>query len=109
LVGALRSAHAELIDLKASPLTSPGDFAEAKAPIGPHRRQLSRMAFLAPDLQLEILRGAQPPKLKLRTFLKMELPLAWSDQRAWFARMRAYGRRGSGQHWEKSSDGSGRH
>jgi site-specific DNA recombinase len=96
LIGALRSAHAELIELKASPLTSPTDFAEAKAPIGPHRRQLSRIAFLAPDLQLAILQGAQPPKLKLRTLLKTELPLAWSDQRAWFARMRAAGPRGAG-------------
>ena len=91
LVGALRSAHAELIELKASPLTPPSDFADAKAPNGLHRRQLSRLVFLAPDLQRAILQGAQPPALKLRTLLKTELPLAWSDQRAWFARMRADG------------------
>jgi hypothetical protein len=35
--------------------------------------------------------GTQPPKLRLRTLLKSELPLAWSDQRAWFARLRADG------------------
>jgi site-specific DNA recombinase len=58
LVGALRSAHAELVELKASPLISPSEFAQAKAPSGPHRRQLSRIAFLAPDLQLAILHGA---------------------------------------------------
>jgi hypothetical protein len=49
------------------------------------------LVFLAPDLQRAILQGAQPPALKLRTLLKTELPLAWSDQRAWFARMRADG------------------
>ena len=56
---------------------------------GLHRRQLSRLPFLAPDLQQAILEGRQPPALKLRTLLKTELPLLWCEQRAWFARLQA--------------------
>jgi site-specific DNA recombinase len=46
---------------------------------------VSRLAFLAPDLQQRILDGTQPAGLKLRTLLKAELPLCWDDQRRWFA------------------------
>ena len=89
LVTALRASHAELMHLNASPLTAPAAFAGAKAPDGLHRRQLSRLPFLAPDLQQAILDGRQPAALKLRTLLKSELPLLWSEQRAWFGRLRA--------------------
>ena len=35
-----------------------------------------------------ILDGRLPSTLTLRTLLKTELPLAWTDQRAWFAELR---------------------
>lgn len=89
LVKGLRDAHRELLECGASPLSDAASFQAAKAPELPHQRQLSRLAFLAPDLQRQILDGEQPAYLKLRTLLKAELPLAWADQRAWFVRMRA--------------------
>lgn len=85
LVAALRAAHSELRGANASPLTPPAQFASAQAPATQHARQLSRLAFLAPDLQARILRGDEPRGLKLRTILKSDLPLAWADQRALFA------------------------
>ena len=89
LVQGLRAAHRELIDCGASPLSDAATFRSARAPELPHQRQLSRLAFLAPDLQRQILDGEQPPALKLRTLLKTELPLSWSDQRVWFEALRA--------------------
>ena len=87
LVRALRSTHTELVALDASPLTSIADFQRASAPQNVHRRKLSRLAFLAPDLQQAILGGSQPRSLTLRKLLKSELPLAWADQRELFARL----------------------
>jgi hypothetical protein len=89
LVQGLRDAHRELLECGASPLSDAASFQAAKAPELPNQRQLSRLAFLAPDLQRQILDGEQPACLKLRTLLKAELPLAWADQREWFERMRA--------------------
>jgi site-specific DNA recombinase len=80
----LRAAHAELVSLKASPMTPKDQLIEAAAPANLHQRQLSRLAFLAPDLQQMILCCAQPARLNLRLILKSRLPLAWADQRAWF-------------------------
>jgi len=85
LVQALKSAHVELHELAASPLTPVADASAARAPNDQHRRQVSRLAFLAPDLQQMILEGRQPGALKLRTLLKAEPPLLWADQRRWFA------------------------
>ena len=70
LVEALRSAHQELHELRASPLTPLRQLADARAPDDQHRRQVSRLAFLAPDLQEMILEGRQPSSLRLRTLLK---------------------------------------
>jgi hypothetical protein len=84
LVEALRAAHRNLVDLRASPFTAINEFALARAPGDQHHRHMSRLAFLAPDLQQRILDGTQPVGLKLRTLLKNELPLCWDDQRRWF-------------------------
>ena len=88
LVAALRSAHQELAKLSASPLTPAVLLSHAVAPATHHRRQLARLAFLAPDLQQMILQGRQPSAMTLRTLLKHELPLAWADQRVWFDQIR---------------------
>ena len=76
-----------------SPFSDSKEFAGARAPELQHQRQLSRIAFLAPDLQRQILDGQHPDGLNLRTLIKSELPLAWADQRDWFERMRANGQR----------------
>ncbi|WP_176696007.1 hypothetical protein [Phenylobacterium immobile] len=83
VVVALRRAHADLIVLKASPLSPPEEHRDAVAPATQYERQLSRLAFLAPALQRQILTGAQPRGLTLRAMLKSEMPLAWADQKAW--------------------------
>jgi site-specific DNA recombinase len=83
----LRSAHAELLELNVSPLTAVEAFVESKAPIGPQRRQLSRLPFLAPDIQRAILHGEQPAGIRLGALLADEVPLLWTQQRVWFAAM----------------------
>jgi len=39
-----------------------------------------RLAFLAPDLQHDILAGRQPPPLTLEGLRCRELPLCWREQ-----------------------------
>jgi len=88
LIHALQDAHEHLMTCGASPLSNCEAMMNARSPDLPHQRQLSRLAFLAPDLQRQILDGEQPSCIKLRTLLKSELPLLWSDQRHWFEQMR---------------------
>jgi site-specific DNA recombinase len=40
-----------------------------------------RLAFLAPDIQRDILAGRQPARLNVERLRKMALPLNWSEQR----------------------------
>jgi hypothetical protein len=40
------------------------------------------LAFLDPTLQAAIVAGHQPAGLKLDHLLRMDIPLAWADQRA---------------------------
>ncbi len=87
LVAGLRRAHAELRDCGASPLSDVTTLTNAEAPKTQRARQLSLLAFLAPDLQLMILEGRQPPRLTLRNLLKSDLPLDWDAQRAWIKRL----------------------
>lgn len=83
LVEALKRAHRDLEALQASPLTEASDLHGAAAPETQYERQLSRLAFLSPDLQRRILAGLQPAGLSLRAMLKTEMPLAWVDQVSW--------------------------
>jgi DNA invertase Pin-like site-specific DNA recombinase len=83
LVQVLKRAHAELLNLKASPLTRPAEMNAAVAPATQHDRQVCRLAFMAPELQQQILTGRQPTGLTLRRMLKSQMPLAWADQKAW--------------------------
>ena len=83
IVVALKRAHADLMALKASPLSPPEEHRDAVAPATQYERQLGRLAFLAPALQRRILAGDQPRGLNLRAILKSEMPLAWADQTAW--------------------------
>ena len=49
-------------------------------PASPYHRRLLQLAFLAPELQREILAGRQPPGLSLKHLLEQRLPLLWSEQ-----------------------------
>ena len=47
----------------------------------PYDRSILRLAFLAPDIQRDILAGLQPPDLNLERLGNLAIPLAWSEQR----------------------------
>jgi len=74
LIKALRSAR-QMIEHEASlPLVR-------FSPASPYNRTILRLAFLAPDLQRDILAGRQPRSLNLERLRKMDIPLAWAEQR----------------------------
>ncbi len=74
LIAALRRAHAMLDRDRGRPLMT-------DAPVSPYDRRILRLAFLAPDLQRDILAGRQPASLNLEYLMASEIPLAWSEQR----------------------------
>jgi site-specific DNA recombinase len=76
MIGALRRARAMLgKDNQAMPVID-------AAPASPYLRTLVRLAFLAPDIQRDILGGRQPHHLTLQHLIRMDLPSSWSEQRA---------------------------
>ena len=83
LVQALRRAHADLADKRASPITDPQAMVEAVAPLTHHARQMGRLAFLAPELQREVLVGGHMAQANLGALFAGQMPLAWADQKAW--------------------------
>jgi len=74
LIAGLRRAHAMVRRHRGMPLVD-------TAPVSRYERELLRLAFLAPDLQRDILAGRHPPTLTLETLRHMEIPLCWSEQR----------------------------
>ena len=75
LIAALRRAHRHLdCDRLGLPVCD-------GAPETPYVRRQLRLAFLAPDLQRDILHGRQPPGLTLARLLAAEIPPGWDDQR----------------------------
>ena len=51
------------------------------SPTSPYQRKIMRLAFLAPDLQRDILAGRQPPALNLQQVMEMAIPMSWNEQR----------------------------
>lgn len=78
LIRALRTAHGML---DSGPKNGP--ILQA-SPTTPWRRQLVRLAFLAPEIQRAILGGRQPNTLTLAVLMKGEIPLLWADQHRLF-------------------------
>jgi site-specific DNA recombinase len=74
LIAGLRKAHAMVQRHRGLPVVE-------TAPASRYERDLLRLAFLAPDLQRDILSGHQPPTLTLETLRCTEIPLCWSQQR----------------------------
>jgi DNA invertase Pin-like site-specific DNA recombinase len=75
LIAALRRAHSMLErDRKGMPLI------EKSLPTA-YLRKLLRLAFLAPDIQRDILAGRQPPSLNLQRLVELDMPLCWNEQR----------------------------
>ena len=79
LVSALRAAHrlAAECGLK----DGPAGAEQQSRPMTTYERQLCRLAFLAPDIQADILAGRQPLSLNLKRLLQGPIPAAWTDQR----------------------------
>ena len=74
LIAALRKAHRMTQREGGMPLVD-------ATPRSPYDRMILRLAFLAPDLQCDILSGRQPPELNLERLRKIDIPLAWQEQR----------------------------
>lgn len=74
LISALRKAHAMARTERGLPILD-------TAPDSPYARNILRLAFLAPDIQRDILAGRQPLHLNLEKLKKTAIPLAWSQQR----------------------------
>jgi len=74
LIAGLRKAHRMVSRDRRLPLV-------ATAPVSRYERELLRLAFLAPDIQRDILAGHQPPTLTLEKLRQLEIPLDWTQQR----------------------------
>ncbi|MEP1422574.1 MAG: recombinase family protein [Erythrobacter sp.] len=75
LVASLRKAHQMLKMQKGLPLVK-------RAPASLHESKILRMAFLAPDIQRDIMKGLQPPSLNLQRLKQVHVPLCWDEQRS---------------------------
>lgn len=74
LIAALRKAHRMVKSDRGMPLVE-------KAPVSPYDRKILRLAFLAPDIQRDILRGNQPASLHLEKLQHIRIPISWDAQR----------------------------
>jgi site-specific DNA recombinase len=74
LIAGLRKAHAMVGKRRGLPMV-------ATAPASRYERELLRLAFLAPDLQRDILAGHQPPTFTLEKLRHLDIPLCWKRQR----------------------------
>jgi hypothetical protein len=88
LIRALRRAHDLLSESCGSGFGFPERALLTQAPVNPYERKLLRLAFLAPDLQRDIIAGRHPAELNLERLMEMEIPASWAAQRAHFARLR---------------------
>jgi len=77
----LRRSHELVRSLGASPLKGP--MAPSAAPASTYAVRLARLAFLSPELQLDLLHGRHPAHLTAKALIDNQPPLAWSEQRAW--------------------------
>lgn len=81
LVKGLRTAHVKLLELNAGPLTAAKDLRDAASPADFYVRRLSRLAFLAPDIQAAVIAGRQPAGFTLKRLMAHPIPADWSEQR----------------------------
>jgi Site-specific recombinases, DNA invertase Pin homologs len=78
LIKALKRAH-QVLDAHVDE-----DGVMPQSPSSPHERNLVRMAWLAPDVQLAFLEGRQKAGVCLEDLRCAAIPLCWDDQRAAF-------------------------
>ena len=85
LVTALRSAHAMLSKLGGAQVGTPELATPSQAPANPYERRLLCLAYLAPDIQRDILEGRQPVGLTLQRRVLGRIPASWDEQREFFS------------------------
>lgn len=81
LVRGLARAHALVLSVKASPDRTIEDLAKSEGLTPSYVRRLSRLTFLAPDIQQAIVDGRQPLAFNLERLMRIDLPLSWPRQR----------------------------
>ncbi len=74
LIEALRKAHRMTRHQRGIPIVE-------AAPASSYYRKILRLAYLASDLQRDIIKGLQPPSLNLQKLQGMDIPLCWNRQR----------------------------
>ena len=77
----LGQAHQLVTAMKAAPGMPLDELARARGTRDSYVRRLSRLAFLAPDIQEAILDGRQPIGINLQTLMQIDIPLGWDEQR----------------------------
>ncbi|WP_421738811.1 recombinase family protein [Caulobacter sp.] len=87
LIRGLKMAHRLLAHASGGAVASPEQAMISLVPISPYDRNILPLAFLAPDLQVQILEGRQPAGLTLQPLIRVPLPAAWEDQRRLFAEL----------------------
>jgi DNA invertase Pin-like site-specific DNA recombinase len=85
VVRALREAHRVLEELNASPFARSAEM--ARAPSTTYDTRLVRLAYLAPDIQRDILTGRALAGVSIGRLMVSDIPLAWPDQRRWLQRL----------------------
>ena len=84
LIKGLRRAHQLAANMGWNAADGSFRQTDVTSPTSAYERKLVRLAFLAPDLQRDILEGRQAPGLTLQRLLHDPLPLAWDRQRQAF-------------------------
>ena len=84
LITALRGAHAAIAQAAGISIGTPENAIYDLAPSSPYVRNLMRLAYLAPDIQAQILEGRQPVELTRQRLVLGDIPPAWADQRLFF-------------------------
>ena len=82
LIGALKEAHALLAG--GEDIGRPEAASLQAAPACFYKRNVLRLAFLAPDIQSAILEGRQPAGFNRQRLVLKDIPPAWDDQRRTF-------------------------
>ena len=80
LISALRGAHTALSEAAEAAMGLPERAILDVAPPNPYVRNLVRLAFLAPQIQAQILEGRQPIGLNRQRLILGKIPFAWADQ-----------------------------
>ena len=83
LIKALRRGH-RIMAATGGVSGRPETMLADRRPLAPHDRSLVCLAFLAPDIQAQILEGKQPVGLNLAGVLAKGVPPSWDDQRRVF-------------------------